>query len=294
MPWESHKLNDGSEIPGIAFGTWKLGQGEGPTNRIGQAVSLGFTHVDTAQLYRNETEAGNAIRASGLAREDIFLTTKYWGTNGLDIPTSIRNSLEYLGMSYVDLYLIHSPRLAVPDIPTAWKEMEQIKAEGLAKSIGVSNFTANDLAILLKSAKVKPAVDQVLLHPYVYADQRPLLEYAAQHQIVIEAYSALTPITHLRGGPLDAPLAAISKRLGATADQVLLAWTKAKGTVVITMSSKITRLEGYLEAGNLTLTEEDMKTIEVAGAQGRPLVPAHIWKRVLGEPSFKHILSNTQ
>ncbi|KAJ7489171.1 Aldo/keto reductase [Mycena latifolia] len=271
MPWETKKLNDGHEIPGIAFGTWKLGQGEGPTSQVDQAISVGFSHVDTAQLYRNETEAGIAIRESGLAREEIFLTTKYSGIDGLDVRTSIRNSLKYLGVSYVDLYLIHFPRLAVPDIPTIWKEMEEIKTQGMAKSIGVSNFTATDLAILLASAKIKPVTNQILLHPYVYALQLPILEYAAKHQIAIEAYSALVPITHLPGGPLDAPLAAIAERLAATPDQILLAWTKAKGAIVVTTSSKRTRLEGYLAAGDLALTKEDIAAIDAAGAKGPPL-----------------------
>ncbi|KAJ6598221.1 Aldo/keto reductase [Mycena vulgaris] len=279
MPWETIKLNDGHKIPGIGFGTWKLGQGEGPRSQVDQAISVGFSHVDTAQLYRNETEAGIAIRQSGLARSEIFLTTKYSGTDGLDVRTSIRNSLTYLGVSYVDLYLIHFPRLAIPDIPTLWKEMEEIKAQGMAKSIGVSNFTEHDLAILLASAKVKPVANQILLHPYVYVRQLPILEYAAKHQIVIEAYSALIPITSLPGGPLDAPLAAIADRLGVTPDQVLLAWTKAKGAVVVTTSSKKARLEGYLSAGDLALTEEDIAAIDVAGAKGAHLAP--IKKRIL-------------
>jgi len=228
MPWDTINLNDGNSIPSIAFGTWKIGNGQGPIDQVDQAISVGFNHVDTAQSYQNEAEAGIAIRESGLARHEIFITTKYSGLNGLDIPTSINNSLKNLGVSYVDLYLIHHPRLAVPDIPTVWREMEEIKVKGLVKSIGVSNFGVQDLEILLSSAKILPAANQILLHPYVYAQQVPILEYAAKHQIVIEAYSALTPITSQPGGPLDGPLNSIVTRLNATADQVLLAWVKAK------------------------------------------------------------------
>ncbi|KAL0958942.1 hypothetical protein HGRIS_014257 [Hohenbuehelia grisea] len=180
MPWEAHDLNDGNSIPGIAFGTWTLGNGQGVIDQVDQAISVGFSHVDTAQSYRNEEEAGRAIRESGLSRAELFVTTKYSGLNGLDIETSIQNSLKNLGISYVDLYLIHHPRLATPDIPTAWKKLEEIKAKGLAKSIGVSNFDVRDLEILLASAKVKPAANQILLHPYVYARQVPILEYAAK------------------------------------------------------------------------------------------------------------------
>ncbi|KAI0053925.1 Aldo/keto reductase [Auriscalpium vulgare] len=268
MPWDTIKLNDGHSIPSIAFGTWKLGNGQGPIDQVEQALSIGFDHVDTAQAYRNEEEAGKALRESGLARKDVFITTKYSGLGGLDIETSIQNSLKNLGVEYVDLYLIHHPRLATPDIPTAWAKMEKIKADGLAKSIGVSNFGVADLEILLASAKVKPAANQILLHPYVYARQAPIIAIGAVHGIVTEAYSALIPVTHQPGGPVDKPVNAIAKRLNATADQVLLAWVKAKGAVVVTTSSKESRLKGYLDAADLDLTTTDIAAIDAAGAIG--------------------------
>ncbi|GLB40902.1 putative aldo keto reductase [Lyophyllum shimeji] len=268
MPWDTIKLNDGRSIPSIAFGTWKLGNGQGPTDQVDQAISVGFSHVDTAQAYRNEAEAGVAIRESGLARENIFITTKYSGLDGLDIPTSINNSLKNLGVTYVDLYLIHHPRLAVPDIPTAWKQMEELKEKGLVKSIGVSNFGVVELGVLLASAKIKPAAHQIMLHPYVYATQKPIMEYGAKHGIVTEGYSPLIPITQLPGGPLDEPLKTIAKRLSATSDQVLLAWVKAKGAVVVTTSSKRYRLEGYLRAADFALTADDISALDEAGERG--------------------------
>jgi diketogulonate reductase-like aldo/keto reductase len=258
-----------------------MGNGDAPITQVDQAISVGFSHIDTAQAYRNEAEAGVAIRESGLARKEIFITTKYSGVDGLDIKTSIHNSLKNLGVSYVDLYLIHHPRLATPDIPTAWKEMEKIQEQGLVKSIGVSNFEVKDLAILLASAKIKPVANQILLHPYVYARQLPILEYAAKHKIVIEAYSALIPITSLPGGPVDEPVGAIADRLSVSADQVLLAWTKAKGAVVITTSSKKERLLGYLNAGDLELTEDDIAAIDAAGAKGPPSSPVKRFLRRL-------------
>jgi len=268
MPWDLIELNDGHAIPAIAYGTWTLGNGQGPIDNVGQALSVGFSHIDTAQYYRNEAEAGIAIRESGLARSDVYITTKYSGIDGLDIETSIQNSLKNLGVSYVDLYLIHFPSLAVPDIPTAWKKFEKIKEAGLAKSIGVSNFSVSDLVILLASAKIKPAVNQILLHPYVYHQQVPILEYALKEKIVIEAYSALIPITRRPGGSVDKLANAIAQRLGATSDQVLFAWVKAKGAVVVTSSSKKSRMEGYLSAGDLVLTSEDIAAIDKAGADG--------------------------
>ncbi|KAH8996666.1 Aldo/keto reductase [Lactarius akahatsu] len=268
MPWDAIQLNDGNVIPGIAFGTWGIGSGQGVIDQVDQGISVGFSHIDTAQSYRNEEEAGIAVRESGLARQDIFITTKYSGLNGLDIETSIQNSLKNLGVEYVDLYLIHHPRLAQPDIPTAWAKMEAIKKAGLAKSIGVSNFGVDELEILLASAKIKPVANQILLHPYVYARQAPLLAYASAHGIVSEAYSALIPITHQPGGPVDKPLNEIAQRLGATTDQVLLAWVRAKGAVAVTTSSKKFRLEGYLAAGDLKISAADIEAIDSAGAKG--------------------------
>jgi len=269
MPWDLVKLNDGNVIPGIGFGTWKIPVGQETTDQVDQAILVGFSHVDTAQAYRNEAEAGLAIRESGLERNDIFITTKYSGLNGLDIETSIHNSLKNLGVSYIDLYLIHDPRLATPDIPTAWKKMENLKNAGLVKSIGISNFDVKEVKILLASAKIKPVVNQILFHPYVYAQQLPILEFGAAHDIVTEAYSALTPVTSCRGGPVDKPLKKIAERLGATDDQVLLAWAKAKGAVILTTSSKKFRLEGYLAAGDIVLTPEEIKSIDQAGSEAR-------------------------
>jgi diketogulonate reductase-like aldo/keto reductase len=268
MPWESIKLNSGHYIPSIGFGTWKTGNGQGPVDQVKQALGNGFTHIDTAQAYRNEEETGIALKETGLSRSDVFVTTKYSGSNGLDIPTSIQNSLNSLGVDDVDLYLVHSPRLAVPDIPTCWAQMEKVQEDGLAKSIGISNFGVQDMETLLASAKIKPTVNQILLHPYVYRRQKPILEYAAKNGIIIEAYSALIPITQSPGGPLDKPLKEIAAKLGATAEQILMAWTKAKGAVVVTSSSKKARLQGYIAAGDITLSPEDIAAIDAAGALG--------------------------
>ncbi|KAI0036348.1 Aldo/keto reductase [Vararia minispora EC-137] len=268
MPWGEFKLNDGNTIPAIAFGTWTAGNGQSAIDQVDQAISVGFDHIDTAQSYRNEQEAGQALHESGLAREDVFITTKFSGRDGLDIEQAIDASLKNLGVKYVDLYLIHHPRLAQPDIATAWAKMEKVQAEGKAKSIGVSNFGVADLQTLISSAKVKPAANQILLHPYVYAQQAPILAFAKLHGIVIEAYSALIPLTHQPGGPVDKPVNAIAQRLNASPDQVLLAWVRAKGAVAVTTSRKKSRLEGYLAAGDLALTPADIAAIDAAGAIG--------------------------
>jgi len=267
MPWTTIKLNDGTTIPTIAFGTGSLKNGQHAVDAVDQAISVGFDHIDTAQSYRNEQEAGQAIKDSGLKRNELYITTKYSGLNGLDIETSIRNSVKNLGVDYVDLYLIHHPRLAQPDIPTAWKAMEKVKSDGLAKSIGVSNYEIADLAVLLASAKVKPVVNQILFHPYVLARQAPLIEYSAKHGIVTEGYSPLIPITR-RPGPVNTPVDDIAARLQVKPEQVLLAWAKAKGVIVVTSSSNKERLEGYLDAGDIDLAADDVEAIDIAGAIG--------------------------
>ncbi|OAX34137.1 Aldo/keto reductase [Rhizopogon vinicolor AM-OR11-026] len=282
MPWDLATLNSGYHMPSIAYGTWTLGNGQGPIDQIAQAFDTGYYHIDTAQGYRNEGEVGVALHESGFSRGEVFITTKYSGSNGLDIPTSIRNSVNNMNTSYVDLYLIHNPRLAVPDIPTVWAQMEKVVEDGLAKSIGVSNFGVQDMEILLASAKIKPAANQILLHPYVYMQQAPIVDYAAEHGIIIEAYSALQPITKDPSGPLDVPLNDIANRLGTSTDQVLLAWTKAKGAVVVTTSSKKMRLEGYQNAGDLELSKEDIAAIDAAGASGEKRITARKGLRKFG------------
>jgi len=152
--------------------------------------------------------------------------------------------------------------------------MECLKNAGLVKSIGISNFQIKDVEILLASAKIPPAVNQIMLHPYVYEQTTPLLEYSAKKGIVIEAYSPLIPLTQYPGGPVDKPVKAAAKRLGATEDQILLAWTKAKGAIALTTSSKKTRLEGYLKAGDLALTKEEIEAIDKAGAKGHKIFTA--------------------
>ncbi|KAJ8594207.1 Aldo/keto reductase [Rhizopogon salebrosus TDB-379] len=282
MPWDLIPLNSGYSIPSIAYGTGSLGSGQWPIDQVAQALDTGFYHIDTAQMYRNEAEVGVVIGELGLERSDLYITTKYSGLNGLDIPTSIRNSLNYLNTTYVDLYLIHNPGVAVPDIPTVWAQMEKVQEEGFARSIGVSNFDEKQLEILLSSARIKPVANQIYLHPYNYQQQSPTVEYAAKNDIVIEAYGALTPVTREPGGPVDAPLNNIATRLGATADQVLLAWVKAKGAVAVTTSSKKARLLSYLSAGDLDLSAEDIQAIDTAGAVGQKQITVRHGLRKFG------------
>ncbi|CAE7222200.1 unnamed protein product [Rhizoctonia solani] len=281
-------LNDKNAIPAIAFGTGTALFGKDATAYVVQAIEGGFNHIDTAQIYRNEESVGEALRqafgesaATGenradiekqkigkFVREDIWVTTKYGGES--DAEEAIDISLEKasaLGLSYVDLYLIHWPQFA-PNILKTWSQLERAHAHGKAKSIGVSNFNIDQLKLILEHAKVPPAVNQIPFHPYNYHEQAELLEFANKHGIRIESYSGLTPITKLPGGPLDGVLEGIAKRLGpkVTPAQVIMSWIHAKGVVVVTTTSRKERIQEYLSTFKLpSLTDEDVAAIDEAG-----------------------------
>ncbi|KAG8926434.1 hypothetical protein FRC01_008870 [Tulasnella sp. 417] len=225
------------QIPGIAFGTGSVWKRQDATPYVAQALQAGFGHIDTAQVYQNEESIPAALEKTRTSRDKVWITTKY-NRNGpsgtLGIRGELLKSLERLQTSSVDLYLIHNPRFLGDTIPNAWKQFEALAEEGLSKSIGVSNFTKSDLEELIATAKITPAVNQVQLNPYTLAEQQPVIDLCKKHGIVIEAYSPLAPITRYPGGPVDEPVRKAAARLNATPVQVLLAWVRAKGAVVVT------------------------------------------------------------
>ncbi|SCV67033.1 BQ2448_5679 [Microbotryum intermedium] len=270
MGWEHVWLLDGYRIPEIGYGSWLIGSGSTVVDQVEQALEAGFNHLDTAQIYKNESEVGEGLQASGLERKDVWVTTKWSGKDGKGIRASINESLEFL--KYVDLYLIHSPRLVKADPVAAWEEMLVLKKEGLAHSVGVSNYEIEDLEMLREAGLATPVVNQILLHPYVYERQKALLAYHEQQGIVTEAYSTLYPLTHRSGGPLDKPLRKIAKahsseKVEVTEAEVLFAWARSKGAVIVTTTRSKKRLQAYLRAGDLELTEKEIATIDSAGAQ---------------------------
>ncbi|OCH92655.1 Aldo/keto reductase [Obba rivulosa] len=266
MPFDTVTLNDGNVMPTIAFGTGSKWKGHDVTDYVLQAIEEGFSHIDTAQYYGNQDSVGDAIRDSALSRSDLFITTKWSGLTS--VPDAIQDSLDKLGLKQVDLYLIHNPKM-VGNLESDWRAFEKLQEAGLAKSIGVSNFTLSDMQDLWKVAKVKPAVNQIYFHPYNYAENKELLEFCKEHGVVVEAYSSLTPITRYPGGPVDKPVKAAAKRLGATPTQVILAWVKSKGAVIVTTSSTKEHLREYLAVGDLPpLTDEEIAAVDEAGAKG--------------------------
>ncbi|KAG8800782.1 hypothetical protein FRC17_006805 [Serendipita sp. 399] len=289
MPIGTTKLRDGRHIPNLAFGSGSALRGKDAYNSVAAALRAGFRHVDTAQLYYNENSVGKAINdwlngdleldmkeseqhvqtkprpSSPNKRKDLWLTTKYRG--GDQGPyQELKESLKRLQLEYVDLYLIHNPALIHGDLEDVWREMERTRKEGIAKSIGVSNFDANQLSELLKIAKDLPVINQIRLHPYIYKPSIETLKLCAENQIVVEAYGSLFPITQYPEGPVTGAITSPQRRLGATAAQVLFLWVRAKGAVVVTTTNREERLQEYLGLGKLgSLLPSEVKDIDIAG-----------------------------
>lgn len=266
MPFGTVTLNDGNEFPTIAFGTGSTMKFRDVTDYVGQAIENGFSHIDTAQFYQTETYVGLAIKESGLPRSSLYITTKYSGPG--KSQQAIQQSLNKIGISYVDLYLVHFPKLFSESV---WQELEKMKKDGLTRSIGVSNFTLEDLQKLLKTAVTKPAVNQIKFHPYNYASHKALLEYCSKQNIIVEAYGSLYSITQNPGGPVDVVVNAAAERIGATPNQVIFSWVRSKGVSIVTTTRSKERLQEYLAVEDLPpLTAEEIAAIDDAGAKGPP------------------------
>ncbi|KAJ1311080.1 hypothetical protein OPQ81_009584 [Rhizoctonia solani] len=267
------RLNDGTIVPTLAFGTGTALYSKDSTTEVRQAIGkAGYTHIDCAEAYGNESSTGQAIQESGVPREQLFVTSK---CSSKDPRKALEKTLEELKTTYVDLYLIHSP-IQTPNISEAWKTMEDLKAEGKARSIGVSNFRVKDLKTVLEVAKVIPSVNQIEVHPYVLASIQPVLELCHQHRITIESYGPLTPLIRHPGGPVDQPIKKVAARMAkgpdvglVTEGQVLLKWAQQRtGGIVITTSSKLDRLLEQKAALDLPpLSNEELRSIETEGAK---------------------------
>jgi len=238
---------------------------------VEQALEAGFSHIDTASRYANEQFVGLAIRKSGLPREEVWVTSKYDGRDD-DVRGALRGSLRQLGFEWLDLYVVHTPWSIVDDDVEGLRDrMVEVREEGLARSVGVSNFTIGLLRRVVGSGKTLPAVHQINVHPYNYAEWKDVLEFCETHGIVIEAYGTLAPITKYPGGPLDPVLDNVARRIGGSWGQVIFKWAYAKGFVVVTTTERRARMEEYLDVFHLPdLSQDEIEAIDRAGALGPP------------------------
>lgn len=258
-------LNNGVEMPQLGFGVWQVPDDEAE-RAVTTAFEAGYRSIDTAAIYGNEEGTGKAIAASGLAREDIFVTTKLWnGDQGYDSTLrAFDTSLDKLGLEYVDLYLIHWPTPARDLFVDTYKAFEKLYADGRVKAIGVSNFEPDHLERLIAETSVVPAVDQIELHPHL--QQRAAREYHAEHGIATEAWSPLGS----GKGLLEVPaIVAIAQKHGRTPAQIVLRWHLQLGNVVIPKSVTPSRIKENIEVFDFTLDTEDLAAISALNEDRR-------------------------
>jgi len=250
----TYTLNNGTQMPRLGLGVYQTPSGPETEHAVAWALGHGYRHVDTAKLYRNEASVGAAIRDSGIAREDVWVTTKLWPTDLFHVQAAFERSLAALALDYVDLYLIHFP---LPGrIKAMWRSMESIAASGLARAIGVSNFTPGQLASLLRGANVPPAVNQVRASVFGY--NRATYELCQKEGVAFEAYSPL----HRAKGLDDAVVAKLAATYDKSPAQVLLRWALQRNMIVIPKSTHESRIAENAALYDFEISEADMSALD--------------------------------
>jgi diketogulonate reductase-like aldo/keto reductase len=259
---------NGARIPVVGLGTWNL-RDEVCTSIVGEALRGGYRHVDTAAMYGNEEAVGEGIRGSAVAREDIFLTTKVWPDDlaAKDFRRSVEHSLKKLKLPYVDLILIHWPSRTVPLAETL-KAMAAVKRDGLARHVGISNFTLTLIEEAVKLSSEPLVVNQVEMHPFL--DQSKIVAASRQHGLAVTAYCPIA-----RGNSAgDKILARIGAQHGKSAAQISLRYLVQQGIIVIPRTSKRERLKENMDIFDFTLSEAEMAEIKALGRRdGRMVSP---------------------
>lgn len=244
-------LNNGVKIPQLGFGTWKI-LGSRAENAVDSALEIGYRHIDTARIYRNEKRVGKAIAQSRLKRKDVFITTKIFNTQHKNPVKALDDSLRRLGTDYIDLYLIHWP---VKERLRTWKILEGELAKGKTRAIGVSNFTVRHLEELITSSNTVPMVNQVEFHPFLY--QKKLLKFCKNKNIALEAYS---PLAHGRRSN-NKLLDGLAGKYGKSNAQIMIRWSLQLGNIVIPKSAHEDRIKENFEVFDFKINNHDMQLI---------------------------------
>ncbi|MGI9162028.1 MAG: aldo/keto reductase [Mycobacterium sp.] len=251
-------LNDGHQIPQLGFGTYKVAQDEA-ADAVRTALEVGSRHIDTAQMYANEKGVGQGVRDAGLDRGHVYITSKL--NNGFHRPDDARRAfdqtLRELGTDYLDLFLVHwpLPTLYDGDFVTTWKTLEEFKADGRARSIGVSNFQIHHLQELARETGTVPAVNQIEVHPYFTNDE--VRAYGVEHDIVTQGWSPIA-----RGKVLGDPVVSrVSRATGAHPAQVVLRWHIERGDVVIPKSIQPQRMKENFEIFDFEINDEEIEAL---------------------------------
>ena len=250
------ELNNGVHMPVLGLGVYQSPPGRITRNAVCSALGAGYRHFDTARIYGNESDVAQAIRDSGISREEIFITTKLWNADqGFD--TTLRAceaSIRRMGVDHLDLYLIHFPVSQVRN--ESWKAMKTLLMNGKCRAVGVSNFTIRHLDELLEKTDQVPAVNQVEFHPFLY--QKKLLEYCRGKKIQVEAYSPLA-----RAEKLEHPtLGSIAAKYSKSPAQLMIRWSLQHGLVVIPKSVREERIRENSRVFDFNISEEDMHVID--------------------------------
>lgn len=273
---ECVKLNSGIEIPQIGLGVLHAENGEETKNAVLCALEAGYRSIDTASIYGNEHSVGDAVRESGLKREDVFVTTKVWNTDQ-GYENTLRafdKSLKTLGFDYLDMYLVH---FAVPGkYVDTWRAMEKLLKDGFVRTIGVCNFQNHHLDDLLTHAVIKPAVNQIELHPYF--TQKEMLQFNTEHEISTEAWSPLA-----RGLVFNEKIIQdLAKKYDKTPAQIVLRWELQLGAIIIPKSVHKERIIENTKIFDFELTEEEISAIDTLGRSQRGGIdPDHIPSELL-------------
>ncbi|VPA42547.1 2,5-diketo-D-gluconic acid reductase A [Streptococcus pneumoniae] len=273
----TYQLNNGVEIPVLGFGTFKAMDGEEAYRAVLEALKAGYRHIDTAAIYQNEESVGQAIKDSGVPREEMFVTTKLWNSQQTYEQTrqALEKSIEKLGLDYLDLYLIHWPNpkpLRENDAwktrnAEVWRAMEDLYQEGKIRAIGVSNFLPHHLDALLETATIVPAVNQVRLAPGVY--QEEVVAYCREKGILLEAWGPFG-----QGELFDSKqVQEIAANHGKSVAQIALAWSLAEGFLPLPKSVTTSRIQANLDCFGIELSHEERETLKTTAVQsGAPRV----------------------